>query len=112
MDFWLIVPGDVHWGFVFLTWDDGDGVFLPGHHADVLLDNRGDEALEDSDITPHGALVSHTDRIRLPEHWREKKIMGISECRKRREDNNGSMRAQRLIEHLFPKEIKCCINMT
>lgn len=65
--------------FFFLTWDDGDGVFFPGHHADVLLDNRGDEALEDSDITPHGALVSHTDCIRLPEHWRERKIMDINQ---------------------------------
>lgn len=63
----------------FLTWYNGDGVFLPGHHADVLLDNRGDEALEDSDITPHGALVSHTDCIRLPEHWREKNKMDINQ---------------------------------
>lgn len=66
-------------GFFPLTWDNGDGVFLPGHHADVLLDNRGDEALEDSDITPHGALVSHTDRVRLPEHWREKTILNINQ---------------------------------
>lgn len=60
-------------GCSFLTWDNGNGVFLPGHHADVLLDDRGDEALEDGDITPHGALVSHTDCVRLPEHWYGKK---------------------------------------
>lgn len=83
MDFWLIVPADAHFFlflffFFFLTWDDGDGVFLPRHHADILLDHRGDEALEDRDITPHGALVSHTDCIRLPEHWRENKIMDIN----------------------------------
>lgn len=64
-----------HLGCCFLTWDDGDSVFLPGHHADVLLDDRGDEALEDGDITPHGALVSHTDCVRLPEHWYGKKRM-------------------------------------
>lgn len=62
-------------GCSFLTWDNGNGVFLPGHHTDVLLDDRGDEALEDGDITPHGALVSHTDCVRLPEHWNGKKRM-------------------------------------
>lgn len=51
------------------TWDNGDGVFLPGHHADVLLNHRGDEALEDGDISPHGALVGHTHCVGLPEHW-------------------------------------------
>lgn len=77
MDSWLNVPADAYWSFFsrLLTWDNGDGVFLPGHHTDILLDNRGDEALEDSNISPHGALISHTDCIRLPEHWWEKKNM-------------------------------------
>lgn len=65
----------------FLTWNNGDCVLLPGHHTNVLLDSRGDEALEHGDITPHGALVSHTDRVWLPEHWcvvrKEHKLVSI-----------------------------------
>lgn len=63
----------------FPTRDDGDGVFLPGHHTDVLLDDRGDEALEHGDITPHGALVSHTDCVGLPEHWCVEKRAEVSQ---------------------------------
>lgn len=63
----------------FPTWDDGDGVFFPGHHTDVLLDGWGDEALEHGDITPHGALVGHTDCVGLPEHWGVEKRAEVSE---------------------------------
>lgn len=74
------LPPPAYWLYVFVnlwwlpqaelpTWDDGDGVFLPRHHADVLLDGWGDEALEHGNITPHGALVGHTDCVGLPEHW-------------------------------------------
>lgn len=60
----------------FPTGDDGDGVFLPGHDADVLLDGWGDEALEHGNITPHGALVGHTDCVGLPEHcWRKELVL-------------------------------------
>lgn len=51
-----------------LTWDDGDSVLLPGHHTDVLLHSRGDEALEDGHVAPHGPLVRHANRVRFPEH--------------------------------------------
>ncbi len=53
---------------VCLTWNDGDSVLLPGHHTDVLLHSRGDEALEDGHVAPHGPLVRHANCVRFPEH--------------------------------------------
>lgn len=69
-----------HWLWVAEspTRDNGDGVFLPGNNADILLDSWGDEALEHGNITPHGALVGHTDCVGLPEHWYVKKRADIS----------------------------------
>ena len=52
------------------TFQQRDGVLLPGDHADVVLDGGGDQTLEDGHVPPHGTLVCNPDRVRLPEHWR------------------------------------------
>lgn len=52
------------------TWDDGNGVSLPGHDADVLLHGGGDEALEHSYVAPHRALVRHPHGVGLPENYK------------------------------------------
>lgn len=51
------------------TWDDGNCVPLPGHHADILLHGGGDEALEHSYVAPHRALVRHPHSVGLPENY-------------------------------------------
>lgn len=55
------------------TWDDGNGVSLPGHDADVLLHGGGDEALEHSYVAPHRALVRHPHGVGLPENYKKEK---------------------------------------
>lgn len=53
---------------VLPTWDDGDGVSLPGHDADIFLHGSWDEALEHSYVAPHGALIRHPHGVGLPEN--------------------------------------------
>lgn len=56
------------------TWNDGNSVLFPGDHTDVLLHSWRNEALEDSHVAPHGPLISHTNRVWLPEHYMWTKI--------------------------------------
>lgn len=53
---------------VLPTWDDGDGVSLPGHDADIFLHGSWDEALEHSYVAPHRALIRHPHGVGLPEN--------------------------------------------
>ena len=71
--FYQVLPGSTRRRFSRAeapTFQQRDGVLLPGDHADVVLDGGGDQTLEDGHVPPHGTLVCNPDRVRLPEHWR------------------------------------------